>query len=148
LAGAHSSLILSKLNPPHIEALYATEIQVKYFNFIIIILFFSFSTLAQQKQYEIDELKTQEVVLTEIAFLYTLDQIRKSAFNEKAFETIDKIDKTIFLSITDNLIYQPQFTKQHAGQVLEFLNDIQYYPFTWSTNSNDKLLRLLGSIKR
>jgi hypothetical protein len=57
------------------------------------------------------------MVLNEIIFLYKLSQIREIAFNEKAFDTIKKIDTTIFLSITDSLIYQPQFNKEYADQV-------------------------------
>jgi hypothetical protein len=147
LVFARASLILTNYFLPLNEALYATEIWVKYVGFFILFLHFTAFSNEENGQFEIQKLKEQEVVLNEIVFLYKLAEIRKVAFDDGSEETIKKIDSVIFLIIRDNLIYQPEFNKEFAVQVLEFLNVAKYHQFTWSADSNKKLHTLLNGIE-
>ncbi|MEP4889301.1 MAG: hypothetical protein ABJV04_04695 [Aliiglaciecola sp.] len=122
---------------------------MKYISLFVLISLISFSAQSiEEKQYRIETLEKQEVVLNEIVFLYQLGKIRKVAFNESSFETIKKIDEIILLIISDNLIYQPELNKEYADQVIEFLQSAKYHKFTWSVSSHEKLVNALKDVER
>lgn len=122
---------------------------MKYIILFVLISLISFSAKSiEEKQYQIDTLEKQEVVLNEIVFLYQLGKIRKIAFNESSFETIKKIDEIILLTISDDLIYQRELNKELADQVIEFLQSAKYYKFTWSASSHEKLVNALKGVER
>jgi hypothetical protein len=121
---------------------------VKKLIFCVLASLINFSALSQNgvNNLDIDKLQEEEVVLNEILFLYKLGEIRKVAFDDSSFETVKAIDKVIYLSISDSLIHQPQFNKEHAAHVIKYLDSAHYYQFTWSKNENIKLINVLKSI--
>jgi len=121
---------------------------VKKLIICVLVSIINFSALSQTggNNLDIDKLQGEEVVLNEISFLYKLGEIRKVAFDDGSFETVKAIDKVIYLSISDSLIYQPKFNKEYAEHILKYLDSSQYYQFTWSKNENIKLLNALKSI--
>ncbi|MDO6695830.1 hypothetical protein Q4574_21215 [Aliiglaciecola sp. 3_MG-2023] len=131
-----------------IRTLYASEDSVKKLIICVLVSIINFSALSQTggNNLDIDKLQDEEVVLKEILFLYKLGEIRKVAFDDGSFETVKAIDKVIYLSISDSLIYQPKFNKEYAEHILKYLDSSQYYQFTWSKNENIKLLNALKSI--
>jgi hypothetical protein len=133
---------------PLSAALYATGGLVKYLVFLILLI--NTSVFAQEEVIhpKIQELKKQEVVLNAYFYLHQLGKIRKKAFEDNALKTIEAIDKSILDLITDSMIYHPEFNREMADYVLDFIGENNYYQFTWSPKSNEQLLHALKSIKR
>jgi hypothetical protein len=134
--------------PPFIAALYATGGLVKYLVFLTLLI--NTSVFAQEEVIhpKIQELKKQEVVLNAYFYLHQLGKIRKKAFEDNALKTIEVIDKSILDLITDSMIYHPEFNREMADYVLDFIGENNYYQFMWSPKSNEQLLHALKSIKR
>jgi hypothetical protein len=128
--------------------LYDSEVPVKKLIFCVLFGLLNLSALSQDgaKNLDIEKLQDEEVVLNEMLFLHKLGEIRKVAFDEDGFETVKEIDKAIYLSISDSLIYHPKFSKDHATHVIKYLNSFQYHQYTWSKDETIKLLHALKSI--